>query len=318
MRYTAFASVLCLAACGTDSPDSNTPAFSVQSEDITIAPSQEVTYCYYFKTPNTKPIAVNRWVSDMTPGSHHMIFFTGGLDHADGIDMNNECGVNLGNGIGGLQSWVFASQTAHSEQLLPPDDGEGKPLAQVIQPNTQAAIQMHYLNQAESPLVAHVKLEAYALPEVAEYTPTAPYITYNFDISVPPMAKGVTATASCDAPAGKFWQMSTHAHKQAVATEIKDGDAPLFNSTDWEHPGAKLWETAPFYSVQSGKVSWTCTYNNVGDNQNKTVVQGQSAADNEMCMATGYYFPATRATVCGANIMPPGSTKPIDCACIPL
>ena len=42
-------------------------------------PAHEVTYCYYFHTPNTAPVAINKWVSDMTPGSHHMIFFTGGV-----------------------------------------------------------------------------------------------------------------------------------------------------------------------------------------------------------------------------------------------
>lgn len=240
-----------------------------------------------------------------------MIFYVGGPDHEEGI-AEDDCSFNLAKGLN-QPSWVFASQTPHSELQLPADDGDGKPLAQVIQPNSMGAFQMHYLNQTDAPVTAHVDLEAYALAESAQYTPTAPYVTYNFDISIAPGQIGAKATATCPAPPGKFWQMSTHAHKQAVLTEVKDGDSPMFESKEWEHPGRALWDTAPFYTSQSGTVSWTCTYNNIGDNKNNTVVQGQSAATNEMCMAVGYYFPATSMQICPANLREEG-----DCACYPL
>lgn len=315
MRFSTSACLLLMAACGTSTPSgTDSKAFSVQSEDVMILPGQEVTYCYYFHTPNTTPIAVDRWVSDMTSGSHHMIFFTGGPDHADGIDMNNDCGLNLSNGVAGLQSWVFASQSEHAEQDLPADDGTGKPLAQVIQPNTQGAFQMHYLNAGPTPLTAHVGLEAYALPDKVEYTPTAPYVTYNFDITIQPHALGTTASASCPAPPGKIWQMTTHAHKQAIDTQVKDGTRVMFESTDWQHPERALWDTAPFYTSQSGNVSWTCTYNNTGDNADKVVSQGPSAAINEMCMAVGYFFPATTTKMCGAN--GPLTGGPGTCGCL--
>jgi len=58
-----------------------------------------------------------------------------------------------------------------------------------------------------------------------------------------------------------------------------------------------VWDATPFYTV-AGKLTWTCTYDNTGDNAGTTVVQGPSAAHNEMCMATGYVFPSTKATVC--------------------
>lgn len=315
MRFSTSACLLLMAACGTSSSDDG-PAIKVQSSDVTVMPGEETTKCFYFHTTNTKPIAVNRWVSDMTPGSHHMILFVGGPEHADGL-AEDDCSFNFAKGLS-QPSWVFASQTAHSEQLLPVDDGAGKPLAQVIQPNSVAAFQMHYLNSTDVPLTAHNDLEAYALPETTEFTQTAPYVTYNFDISIGPGAIGTTATATCPAPSGKFWQMSTHAHKQAVATEVKDGDTMLFQSTDWEHPGRALWDSTPFYTSQSGKISWTCTYNNTGTNKDNTVVQGQSAATNEMCMAVGYYFPATGTQICPANYTNPFTKQHSDCDCYPL
>jgi len=308
MRYSILASFLVIAACqkspttggdDTTGPDAavlDNAAFTVQSTDVTLTAGQEVTYCYYFHTPNTAAIAVNKWVSDMTPGSHHMIFFTGGPAHADGLDMSNSCGI--GASTTNVSQWVFASQTPHTEELLPPDDGAGKPLAQLIQPNTLGAFQMHYLNATDGPLTVHVKLSAYALAAGAAYTQTDAYITYNQNISIAPGAMNFPVTATCNAPPGKFWLMSTHAHKQAVKTEVLDGSTSLFSSTEWEHPGAKEWDASPFYTMSTGKVTWTCTYTNTGDNAANTITAGTSAQTNEMCMATGYYFPSTGPKIC--------------------
>ncbi|MEO8548786.1 MAG: hypothetical protein ABI678_02390 [Kofleriaceae bacterium] len=309
-----FASFLAITGCKKDDgDDQETPdgggsgsnnngdaAFTIQSTDVTMAPGTEKTYCFWFHTPNTTPIAVNKWVSDMTPGSHHMIFFAGGPEHADGIDPANTCGNGTGAGQN-QPNWTFASQTAHLEENLPADDGTGKPLAQVIQPNTVGAFQMHYLNSTDNPLTIHVSLSAYKLDDAVAYTRTDAYVTYQTQINIGIGATGVSVPGSCDAPAGaKFWTLSTHAHKQAVDMKISDGTSMLFDSQDWEHPGTKDWTASPFYSF-AGKINWTCTYDNTGDNKNSTISQGTSAATDEMCMATGYYFPATKAQFCVAQ-----------------
>jgi hypothetical protein len=312
------ASLLLLAACGKgpttgdddmmmpDAPDTSLgpPAFEIMSPDVTLQPNQEVTYCYYFHTPNTATVNVNKWVSDMTPGSHHMIFFTGGATHADGLDTTNSCG--FGGSFTNISKWVYASQVPHQEEDLPGDDGTGKPLAQLIAPNTAGAFQMHYLNISDSPLVVHVDLKAYALAAGTAFTQTDAFITYNQDISIPPHATNYKVTATCDlgtklpsVASAKFWTVSTHAHKQAIETDIWDATAanagtatPIFKSNDWEHPGSQNWMTTPFYTLSSHQLTWNCTYNNTGDNQNSTITSGQSAQTNEMCMATGYFFPA--------------------------
>ena len=298
-----------LAACSSsksgpngmtpDAPDMNgTPAFDVTSTDVQLQPGQEVTYCYYFHTPNTAAIPVNKWVSDMTPGSHHMILFLGGPSMPDGLDMTNSCGLGTSASAQNTPKWVYASQTPHQEQDLPADDGGGKPLAQLIQPNTEAAFQMHYLNTTDNVLTVHVELKAYALAANAAYTQTDAYITYNNSISIGPGATNVTVSATCSVPTQKFWTMSTHDHKQGIHTDVKDGTNMVFQSTDWEHPGAQVWDSSPFYAFSGGKLTWECTYDNTGDNKANTVVAGPSAQTNEMCMAVGYYFPATGPKVC--------------------
>jgi len=320
MRSTlAFALVMMAAACGKSTgsggggggggggPDANdlgAPAFSVQSSDITLQPGQEETYCWYFHTSNTSDVVINKWVSNDTPGSHHMILFTGGAEHADGLDTTNSCGLGTSGGVSNPPIWVYATQQETQEEDLPSDDGTGKPLGQKIAANTEAALQMHYLNSGDSTLVAHVHLDAYALPAGTDYTETDAYITYNNDISVPPNSMNTLVTASCALPSNvKFWEMTTHSHKQSVETKVFDGTGMLVDSTDWQHPTAMQWMTPQtFYTFTSSSLTWSCNYDNDApppyepdgtSNADTTVVAGPSAATNEMCMAIGYFFPAT-------------------------
>jgi hypothetical protein len=284
-----------------DVPDSGEmPAFDITSSDIMLSPSQQVTYCYYFKTPNTSSLAIHKWVSDMTPGSHHMIFFAGGPSHADGLDTSGNCGFSGGGG-GSVPAWTFSSQTPHYELDLPSDDGGGKPLAQIIPPNTQGVFQMHYLNASDATLTAHVELKAYALPASAAYTQTDAYLTYNQDLAIPPHANAMASpptsgsiwTGSCSVPAGaKFWMGSSHTHKQGVEVDVMDGTNSVYKTMDWEHPTVQMWN-APFYTFSTGQVTWTCKYVNLGDNANITLHAANDALHAEMCMMAGYYFPSS-------------------------
>jgi hypothetical protein len=231
----------------------------------------------------------------------------GGSQPADGtIDMSG-CGLGGGTGI---PVWVFATQTADQYEALPPDDGGGKPLAQNIPAHAAGYFQMHFLNGTDQSLKVHVDLKAYALAVGTAYTQTDAFVTYNNTISIPPHAMNTVATYDCTLPAGaKFWTVSTHAHKQAIETDLYDGGTVVFQSKDWEHPGAKNWNSTPFYTFASGKMTYACHYNNIGqtappDNQNNTIVSGPSAQTNEMCMGTGYFFPATGPKFCYNNMGP--------------
>lgn len=277
--------------------------FQVVSPDVTIMPGQEITYCYYFRTPNTEEMAIKKWVSVMTPGSHHMIMYTTQSDTMPpGTVSTQSCG-NFS--VGNVPSWTYSAQTPTADVALPTDDGAGKPLGQRIAPNTPAYFQMHYLNSSDAPIKAHVTLNAEAHEAGAPFTQTAPYVTYNGQISVPPGAMNDVETMTCNVPAGiKFWTMSTHAHKQATKTTVKDGATVAFTTTDWEHPGAASWGTAPFFTFASGKLTYECSYNNTGSNANRTVTSGSSAETDEMCMAIGYFFPATKPLICFNNLGP--------------
>jgi hypothetical protein len=288
---------LAASACTTSTADDN--HFTVESSDVSLAAGQEVTYCYYFHTPNTEPLAISKWTSELGPGSHHMILFFNSDDQpADGTLADNCTAAGPGATSLGA-TWVFAAQQAQFELETPADDGTGKPIAMTVPAHQAAFLQIHYINASDAPLTTHVTLDAYALAAGTEFTETAPLITYNSTIQIAPHETGHLESRSCGTPAGvQFWMMSTHAHKQAVATDLKDGATVLFSSTDWEHPGMRQQASAPFLTFASNKMTYECTYDNTGDNANSEIVSGPSAQTNEMCMGLGYFFPATGPKYC--------------------
>lgn len=316
MRTSAYVSGLAslLIACGgvsdpTDIEDppivEDEPAFSITSSEITVMPGEEFTKCFYFTTPNTEKVAVHKWVSDMTPGSHHMIMYRTlqGEQPPDGTV--DDC-------PGGFAVPVYGTQIPHEEIEFPADDGFGKPLAQELF-QTKGYFEMHYFNPTDAPLHATVTVSAYALlPEIAKnvgnYTKTDLVATYNNDIVIPPNAMDLTISATCNAIDANIWMMSTHSHKQSVATKVTDGSTMVFESTDWEHPGNRRWAAPEFHRFDSGEMTWSCTYTNMGDNAGRVVTSGSSAKTDEMCMMTGYYFPASGPKGC---IMDSG-----QCQCI--
>ncbi len=273
------------------------PAFEIQSTDVTLQPGEEFTKCAYFSMPNTDKLAIHKWVSDMTPGSHHMIMFRTltGDQPADGVV--DDCSSNS------AAIPVYGTQIQHEEIEFPNDDGFGKPLAQEIQSGTKGYFQMHYFNTTDAPLTAHVSIKAYSLvaelaAHVGNYTKTDMFATYNNDISIAPHANNVTISATCPTIADNFWQMSTHSHKQSTMVAIKEAGTMVLQSPDWEHPAQERWDAPEFFKFGSGTMTWECTYSNLGDNAERTIYAGQSAKTDEMCMATGYYFPASGPKGC--------------------
>ncbi len=278
-----------LGAC-SDSGEAvdDTPVIEVSSTPFTIAPGEEVTKCFYFTTNNVETVAINRWVSDMTAGSHHMIMFRtlAGSQPADGT-VDEKCGSD-----DGISVPVYGTQVAHDEVAFPSIDGSGKPLAQNIESQSKGFFQMHYFNSTDTPLTTTVSLKGYALAADKEYTRTDIFATYNNDITIEPGAVNKVMSATCDVVGGKFFTLSTHSHKQAISTRVTEGGNTVFVSNDWEHPGNIAFVAPQFYEFSSGKLTWECTYNNTADNASRTIRAGQSAKTDEMCMATGYYFPA--------------------------
>jgi hypothetical protein len=211
--------------------------------------------------------------------------------------------ANCGFGAGGQtrSTWTVAAYTPSDETALPADDGSGKPVAMEIPANAAGFLQIHFFNATDQPIKGRVTLEAEALAAGVAYTKTAGYVTYNANISIPPQTNGDIESFACAVPNGaQFWRMSTHAHKQAVRTAVKDGTTVAFQSTDWLQPGAATWTASPFFTFATNALTYECEYNNP---TNRTITSGDSEATDEMCMAIGYFFPATKPVFCVNSIV---------------
>lgn len=256
--------------------------FRIVTEEVEIAPGEEVTYCYHTTIDIDQAVGVKKWASSMTPGSHHLIvYFTDQARYPDGT-LNEDCGGT------GVPYWTYSAGTPEYENAMP--DGVG------MRVDAQQAVyvQLHYLNTSPStPILAHAEITGDYYPPGEDYIPAAAFITFHTGISIPPNGTA-SVTGTCarssfpELQTGNFFTLSTHAHKRAVHTQVDDGSSMVFESTDWEHPGEKSeWRTSPY--TFSGDLVYSCDYQN---DLNQTVTTGDSAATDEMCMAVGYFYPA--------------------------
>lgn len=273
------------------------PAFKLQSPEIEVMPGQNVAYCWYFRTPNPKPLAIQRWTSSMASGAHHMVLFTTRASELKPAGMvTTDCGGSTG--LGYFPGWLYSSASAEDELKLP-EDGEGKPLAMELPANQAAYVRIHFINTGTDPIKSSVQLAAYALDDSVAYTKTASYVTYNSEISVPPMSSGRVVSKTCDLSAtgnadAKFWMMTTLVHRFATRFVVKDGTQTMIDRTEREDLVAKRFDP-PFVTFSGGKLTYECTYTNPNTFM---IIDGDSMQYDESCMTAGYFFPAKTSVFC--------------------
>ena len=269
------------------------PAFQIASPIIDIAAGDEKTYCYYFRTPNTAELAIKQWSSHMTEGSVRMVMFRTQGDEEDvGTLTERNCGIKA-NGF--TPVWTYATESLDAEMVMPADDGNGHPVGQIIEANQSGFLMMQFHNTTSQLIRVRVELSAHAYDDTAQVVPVAPFVAYNNRIDLP-AASGPTTPSTGEVNGDctvskdvRFFHVSTHTQKQAVYTSIKNGGATVFDTTALGMPG-RSWNAPPFLAFSTGALSYECEYENPNSYRIKT---GDNASRDEMCVAVGYYFPAT-------------------------
>jgi hypothetical protein len=276
--------------------------FATPAGAYTVQPGQEIfpNYCVTVQSD----LQVGGFQSWMTEGSsHHFILYNGGQVAAGTAD--GQC-----SGMG--HNWMYATSTPGQvvTENFPPNVGLAVPA------NTQLVINMHFINAGSTAGNPQVKLNLLAAQNVMYQAGTM--VSFNVQISIPPASASgpgmQTVSGTCMPSAGmNFFSISTHTHKHATAAWVEynhngqttevvhtgstsnyPADQEPGSGTDWEHPGVGLWVSPNYLTVQSGDTfTYNCSYVNM--DPNTTVTVGETAANNEMCMAIGYYFPAGSA-----------------------
>jgi len=281
------------------------PGFQVQTPEITVAPGEEGSYCYYFLAPNTDTIGIRRWASTMSAGMHHLILYAtydSNWNPAErqppGTLTQGSCGLF----DGGFAGWVYAAHDTTQELVLPPDDGAGSPVAVEVLPNQPLVLQIYIPNASVDPITASALLEAEALAPATEFTKTATYVTTAISFLIPPNTAAYTVEQTCATPPDvKFWWLSTRTHHFAKSATVRDDATTLLVTSDWEHPTQATYDPPGFYAFSASGLTYECIYNNPTGNP---IAFGESESSDETCMAIGYFFPATRPMFCLDSLGP--------------
>ena len=255
---------------------------------FTVAAGAEDFECTYVTMPSTAGFIVGGQ-HEYTVGSHHIIIYRTNLTSIPeglGSPTLGDCYAASANYMNTINGVIYAAATPTGELTLPA--GVGFPYSA----NDVFLFQAHYLNATANPIDAQVSVH---------FTTQTTPVTYNagtlffYDpfIYVPP---GGTATASTRCPITQDITLiseGSHYHARGVGyqayldTAAGAGTTPFYTSDSWASP--EIGTTTMQLSAGS-YVRYYCDYDNSQGTQ--TYIQGPSAANNEMCMFVGLYYPA--------------------------
>ncbi len=285
------------------------PTFIVQVPTATIAPGEEVSYCYYFRTPNAATIGVKKLESAFGSAATAMFVYatyaTNGGAPADrqppGTFSTVDCGFESPQNTTTARR-IYQTQRPANTLQMPTSDGAGLPVALELLAAQPLFIELHFLNATDMPVTGSATLSAFALASGVPYTRTATYMTYNSQINVP--AGGTqTVSASCAVPAAtRFWSFSTQTHGFATNATLRKGAQTLVVTTDWRNPSVTQFGPPTFFQFAAGeRLTYECSYQNPFA---FTLTAGASWATDENCIGLTYFFPATGPLICINNAGP--------------
>jgi hypothetical protein len=251
--------------------------------------------CVYVTMPTDRgSIAVPSAESHYTPGSHHFLVYRTSYDSVpDGGDGVHPCTDS--EQFMGITGSYYEAQTPDAHRDLP------KGVAHIFKPGEVLLMQAHYLNPAASGFDTHVDFRLHTTDPATVEHEAGSFFFYNPLISIPPMAEA-TVTRTCpithDVNLALLW---SHMHSRGVAFTATTDDADaaerigdLYSTTTWSEPQPRVFPDSPPVTLHAGStITYSCKYLNMTP---QTIVQGQSAATNEMCILHGMYWPRLDST----------------------
>jgi hypothetical protein len=174
--------------------------------------------------------------------------------------------------------------------VYPPGIGASLSAAEGVRLN------VHFLNTTLATIHTHVSVTfTYVNPSEVTYQAAQIYLN-NSSLQVPPGMSTATATMALPTSVGdvKLLSAQSHMHQRAIHfdSSLADG-TELYETAQWSEPEVKTF--APALALPSGtSITWSCDFQN---NTTETLTFGESAATNEMCVFTGFYYPAPAGAV---------------------
>lgn len=257
--------------------------FQVVSPELTLAAGPATAVCYYFRSANTEPVAVNRFVSVMTVGDYSLELYRTTDDILPPGSISTDVCSHAITGTDYPQ-WLYGHRGVDGQLNFPEHAVTGNPLALDIEPNTPMYLRIESSQATPSAVAFRVAVNAEALEAGTVYDKTAPYVMYNSSMSIPNNATAHVEASACNhSQTALFWMVTMHAHKQATKMRVLNDGYTMYESTDWEDPAPMLFSLYRFV----GDMTYECTYAN---STGRTVSDGESPVTDEVCKVMGYFF----------------------------
>jgi hypothetical protein len=262
-------------------------------EEFDLAPGGEIYKCQNFQNPFGKDVAILQTQSIMSHGSHHLAVFR--IAESADAALENCSGLEF-------HATVHAAQTPVARSQFP--EGVGAFLA-----GTEGLrLNAHYFNLSNETIHAQVRvaLDAVSVDEV-EYTAAQIYLN-DSTLNVPP-GKG-TGGGTMALPAGvsgiKLLSTQSHMHRRGVKFQATlDDGTSLYEADTWSEPPVKTYDP-PLPLRDGANITWRCDYENETANH---LNFGESADTNEMCVLTGFYYPAPDGKMIVGDLSGGGTAK---------
>jgi hypothetical protein len=242
---------------------------------FTLDPGEEAYRCQNFDNPfNGVDTAVNRIVTDMTPGSHHLHIY----NLIEGTSRTLEVCTSAD-----FHALIHAAGTPHAETDYPAG------MATKIKGSTGLRLQLHYINTTTDPIVGYAttKMSPVDISTIKDWV--AELYFNRIGLTVIPGMSSVTTNCIIPNYYGAITLIGggTHMHSRGIGeTAVSSTGAMLANATTWDEP-PPITYNPPVVLNPGDSINWTCTYNNT---TGMTLTFGESVATNEMCIYLARYY----------------------------
>ncbi len=278
--------LLLATACGTSDADSADAGFEpappgaqrliVTLDEFELASGGEAYKCQNFKNPLGRDVAILQSQSLMSSGSHHLAAFR--------IEENAEGPLEDCSGLE-FHATIHAAQTPRAVTTYPAGVGA------YLKGSDGVRLNAHYFNLSKQSIVAKVTV-AIDYVEADQVTHKAAQIHLNDGtVKVPPGRGSAGGTLTIPADVGDIHIVSlqSHMHRRGVHFVASTADRDkLYETTSWHEPPVQSFDPAIRLAAGSS-ITWRCEIQN---ETTQTLTFGESADTNEMCVLTGYYYPA--------------------------
>ena len=263
--------------------------FQVRSVGATIESGQDVEYCEVVQLPGdpSEVYYVNRFESEMTESSHHLI--VAAMQTGSATEQNAAPGDRIAcfqtTAFGEDLDPVTGSQVPYHEESFPEGVGRTYRGGQLL------VFDYHYFNTTSAPLQARAAVNFHTVDASQVQKIARSFGFYNFGISTPP-GEEASFTTECEVNADILvHKLTRHTHKWGTDFTVwyrggaHDGEE-VFTSSNYEDVDFVFPEPV---LVQSGEgFRFECSYKNT---EPHTLEFGVKATD-EMCILFGTWWEA--------------------------